>query len=178
MAARAAQESVKLHLDSDEPREFAAPRRFPVLQILKTRAWGKHKRLFLWSVINSVLNKIWDLAPPVVVGWIIDTVSRKPPSWIESFVDSRETANWQTAGFLCGLVVVIHVLESLHEYMFLVGFLSLSQQVQHNLRLDVFTHIVHREMNFFEGHRLGDTLSRLNDDVNTVERCLLTFPRE
>lgn len=124
--------------------------------------------LFWWSCANAVGNKVFDLAPPIVVGWVIDTVSGQPPPWIREF--QRFENKWTIPIVLCVLVVLIHVFESLFQYFYELGFLSLAQKVQHDLRLEVFDHIQHREMRFFAGHRLGDTLSRLNDDVNTIER--------
>jgi len=50
----------------------------------------------------------------------------------------------------------------------------LAQQVQHELRVDAYSHIQNREIAFFENHRMGETMAMLGDDVNQLERFLNT----
>ena len=64
-----------------------------------------HKGWFSWSCINSILNKILDLMPPLLVGWVIDSVRREPPEWIANLVGTADP--WQLAVFLAVLGVVI-----------------------------------------------------------------------
>lgn len=126
--------------------------------------------LFWFASGTSVLNKILDLMPPLLVGWVIDSVSGTPPAWIQAFpgVDTP----LRMAVFLSALGVAIFALESLFEWMYQRGFLTLAQEVQHDLRMDTYAKIQGREMAFFENQRMGETLSILNDDVNQLERFL------
>ncbi len=126
--------------------------------------------LFWFASGTSVLNKILDLMPPLLVGWVIDSVSGTPPGWIQAFpgVDTP----LRMAVFLSALGVAIFALESIFEWMYQRGFLSLAQEVQHDLRMDTYAKIQGREMAFFENQRMGETLSILNDDVNQLERFL------
>jgi ATP-binding cassette subfamily B protein len=131
-----------------------------------------HKGWFSWSCINSILNKILDLMPPLLVGWVIDSVRREPPEWIANLVGTADP--WQLAVFLAVLGVLIFVFESLFEWAFQYGFMNLAQRVQHILRTDAYNHIQKREIEFFENHRMGETMAMLNDDVNQIERFLNT----
>jgi ATP-binding cassette subfamily B protein len=131
-----------------------------------------HKGWFSWSCINSILNKILDLMPPLLVGWVIDSVRREPPEWIANLVGTADP--WQLAVFLAVLGVVIFGFESLFEWAFQYGFMNLAQRVQHILRTDAYNHIQKREIEFFENHRMGETMAMLNDDVNQIERFLNT----
>ena len=78
------------------------------------------------------------------------------------------------AAFLAGLGVVIFGFESLFEWGFQSGFMRVAQNAQHDLRVDTYDSVQRREMAFFERHRLGETMSMLNDDVNQLERFLNT----
>ncbi|HEV2855477.1 MAG TPA: ABC transporter ATP-binding protein [Thermoanaerobaculia bacterium] len=120
----------------------------------------------------SVLNKILDLMPPLLVGWVIDSLRGKPPGWIASLAGTRDP--WSMALVLSGLSVVIFFFESLFQWMYQAGFMTLAQRVQHDLRMDVYNRIQEREIAFFEEHRLGEILAMLNDDVNQLERFLNT----
>lgn len=124
------------------------------------------------SVGASVLNKIFDLMPPLLTGWIIDTVRGTPPRWIERIAGTDVPL--RLAVFLSILAVVIFALESFFQWAYQYGFMTLAQVVQHETRLRVYSHLQTREMAFFENHRLGDTLAILNDDVNQLERFLNT----
>lgn len=128
------------------------------------------------SIFASALNKGLDLMPPLLVAWVIDTVRGEAPSWILSVTGSQDP--WNLAVFLSVLGVLIFVLESLFQWAYQYGFLTLAQNVQHQLRVDAYDHLQHREMAFFENHRLGNTLSILNDDVNQLETFLNTIFNE
>jgi ATP-binding cassette subfamily B protein len=120
----------------------------------------------------SVANKILDLMPPLLVGWVIDSLRGKPPVWIASLAGTRDP--WKMAMVLSGLAVVIFFFESFFQWCYQAGFMTLAQRVQHDLRMDVYNHIQSREIAFFEEHRLGEILAMLNDDVNQLERFLNT----
>ena len=133
----------------------------------------RYKILFWFSVASSISNKVLDLMPPLLVGWVIDSVRGEPPDWIVDVLpQGAEPATM--AAFLAGLGVVIFAFESLFEWGFQSGFMRVAQNAQHDLRVDSYDAVQRREMAFFEKHRLGETMSMLNDDVNQLERFLNT----
>jgi len=125
-----------------------------------------------WALSSSVLNKIFDLMPPLLVGWVIDTVRGTPPAWMQLFTQSHDA--FYLAALLSGIAVLIFFFESLFQWAYQYGFMTLAQRVQHDLRVDTYHHLQHREMAYFENHRLGETLAIVNDDVNQMERFLNT----
>lgn len=125
---------------------------------------------FLTACGSSILNKVLDLMPPVLVGWVIDSVSHRPPSWIASMVGSSDP--WKLAVFLAFLGVAIFALESFFQWGYQYGFMVLAQKLQHRLRMDTYQQMQSREIEFFENQRLGETMAVLNDDVNQLERFL------
>jgi ATP-binding cassette subfamily B protein len=120
----------------------------------------------------SVANKVLDLMPPLLVGWVIDSLRGQPPEWIAALAGTSDP--WSMALVLSGLSVVIFFFESLFQWLYQAAFMNLAQQVQHDLRMDVYNRIQSREIAFFEEHRLGEVLAMLNDDVNQLERFLNT----
>jgi ATP-binding cassette subfamily B protein len=121
---------------------------------------------------SSIANKILDLMPPLLVGWVIDSLRGAPPRWIASLAGTRDP--WSMAVVLSGLSVAIFFFESLFQWLYQSGFMRLAQTVQHDLRIDAYNRVQSREIAFFEEHRLGEILSMLNDDVNQLERFLNT----
>ena len=144
--------------------------RHPILSLF--RYVYRYRGLFTWSCVNSILNKILDLMPPLLVGWVIDSVRHEPPEWIAVTVGTSDP--WALAVFLAVLGVVIFGFESLFEWAYQYGFMNLAQHIQHGLRQDAYNHIQTREIEFFENHRMGETMAMLNDDVNQIERFLNT----
>jgi ATP-binding cassette subfamily B protein len=131
-----------------------------------------YQRRLTLATSASVANKILDLMPPLLVGWVIDSLRGSPPQWISSLAGTSDP--WSMAVVLAGLSVVIFFFESLFQWMYQAGFMGLAQEVQHDLRMDVYNRLQSREIAFFEEHRLGEILAMLNDDVNQLERFLNT----
>ncbi len=131
----------------------------------------RYQRNLVWSVFYSFCNKLLDLAPPVLVGWAVDTVNRQAPAFIQAW--SGEEL-WSAAALLGVLGFLIFGFESVFQWLYTLGFARMAQNVQHDLRGEVYAHMQGREMSFFEGHRLGETMAILNDDINQLERFLNT----
>ena len=140
----------------------------PMISLLKYII--PHWKLFSWSCFASIFNKILDLMPPILVGWVIDSLRREPPLWISNFLGTIDP--WNMAIFLAILGVAIFLVESLFQWAYQYGFMNLAQSVQHQLRTDTYNHLQTREIQFFENHRMGETMAMLNDDVNQIERFL------
>ena len=121
------------------------------------------------SVIYSVVNKVFDLAPPILVAWLIDSVTGNAPLWMSGF---GLTEMFPQVVFIAILTVVIFSVESVSEWGCAYGFMTIAQDMQHRLRVDAYHRMQSREIRFFEEHRLGQTLAMLNDDVNQLERFL------
>ncbi len=133
---------------------------------------GNYKNSLWSSSIYAVLNKIFDLFPPIITAWTIDAVSGETPAFISNifgFEGAKEAII-----FLAILTFVVFGLESFFEWLFQRGFMRLAQNVQHDLRLQAYDHLQKREVAFFEEQRTGNLMSILNDDINQLERFLNT----
>ena len=119
----------------------------------------RHHRRTVWTAsFFSVTNKLFDLAPPVLIGMAIDTVERQEGSWLASLgVTDVTTQLW----VLVGLTVAIWGLESITEYIFAVLWRNLAQTVQHELRLETYAHIQKLDLSWFSDQRRGDLLAIL-----------------
>jgi ATP-binding cassette subfamily B protein len=121
------------------------------------------------AALCSVLNKLFDLAPPVLIGLAVDVLVRRDQSWI---------AHWGPQAVpqqLLGLAVVSFViwsLESLFEYLYGLLWRGLAQDVQHGLRLDAYRHLQQLDLSVVEDRGSGRLMAVLNDDINQLERFL------
>ena len=130
----------------------------------------KEHRSTMWlATFFSVLNKIFDLAPPLLIGAAVDVVVKQEESVLSGYgySDPKEQLI-----ILSVLTVFIWVFESLFEYFYGVLWRNLAQTVQHELRLDAYSHIQELEMSWFSDQSKGELMSILNDDINQLERFL------
>ncbi|MBM5802083.1 MAG: ABC transporter ATP-binding protein [Cyanobacteria bacterium K_DeepCast_35m_m2_023] len=128
-----------------------------------------HRRQLWWAALCSVLNKLFDLAPPVLIGLAVDVIVRQDTAWLTGF--GITTVPGQL-GVLAVLSFVIWSAESLFEYLYGLLWRNLAQTVQHELRLAAYGHLQQLEMAFFEAGSSGRLMAILNDDVNQLERFL------
>ncbi|MCH2421132.1 MAG: ABC transporter ATP-binding protein/permease [Candidatus Poseidoniia archaeon] len=130
----------------------------------------KAHRSTMWlATLFSILNKIFDLAPPLLIGAAVDVVVMREKSVLSTYgyTDPKEQLI-----ILSILTVIIWVLESLFEYFYGVLWRNLAQSVQHDFRLDAYSHIQELEMAWFSDQSKGELMSILNDDINQLERFL------
>ncbi len=132
--------------------------------------YGQDYRQQIWLATGcSILNKIFDLAPPALIGIAVDVVVNQKDSII---------ARWgvkDTFGqflILSILTAIIWILESVFEYAYARLWRNLAQKIQHELRLDAYNHIQELEIAYFEERSTGGLMSILSDDINQLERFL------
>ncbi|MEM8805051.1 MAG: ABC transporter ATP-binding protein [Cyanobacteria bacterium P01_G01_bin.38] len=141
--------------------------RHPLQQLLHySRRYRRQLRL---ASACSVLNKIFDLAPPALIGLAVDVAVKQQDSLI---------ASWGVEGIRAQFVVlslltfIVWALESIFEYAYEWLWRNLAQSIQHDLRLDAYGHLQGLEMAYFEDRSSGGLMSVLNDDINQLERFL------
>ncbi len=139
------------------------------------------KNLYLYSkeqetkvrrgIFYSILNKLFDLAPPVLIGIAIDIVVEGSDSFLGGLgiVNRR-----QQLVVLAFLTFAIWALESIFDYLAAVTWRNISQDVEHSLRSDTFKNVLGLDLQYFENKSSGRLMAILNDDVNQLEKFLDT----
>nr|WP_295708479.1 ABC transporter ATP-binding protein [uncultured Halomonas sp.] len=117
----------------------------------------------------SVINKLFDIAPEILIGVAIDVVVNQEQSFVASL--GFETPQQQIT-MLAVLTFVIWAGESLFEYLFQILWRNLAQRLQADMRQDTYEHAQRLDMAFFESKSSGQLVATMNDDVNQLERFL------
>jgi ATP-binding cassette subfamily B protein len=125
--------------------------------------------LLLAAAGASVANKVFDLAPPYLIGLGVDVLVHREASLLGRLGPSEPS---QQLGLLAVLTVLIWSLESLSEYVYQRLFRNAAQAVQHRLRCAAYAAVQRQELAFFEARGSGELQSILADDVNQLERFL------
>ena len=130
----------------------------------------KEEKKLIWAATgSSLLNKFFDLAPPVLIGLSVDVVVKEQNSWLAGLGVKAVPSQ---IGLIALASFVIWTAESLFEYLYGVLWRNLAQKTQHKLRIKAYDHLQQLEMSFFESDSSGRILSVLNDDINQLERFL------
>ena len=130
------------------------------------KPWRKN---IIISSIYSIVNKLFDIAPEILIGIAVDLVVQRNDSIIAKLgfesIESQIT-------FLAIATFFIWAFESLFQYLYSISWRNLAQTVEHEIRTDAYNHVQNLDMPWFENNKVGDITAKLNDDVNQLERFL------
>ena len=141
---------------------------FGALLHLLRYARGYRTRIILASICSS-LNTFFDIMPEILIGVAIDVVVNQEASFLAGFGVESPQAQIIALGVL---TLVIWAGESLFEYLYLILWRNLAQDLQADLRQDAYDQVQRQDMSFFESRSSGELTAILNDDVNQLERFL------
>jgi ATP-binding cassette, subfamily B, bacterial len=128
-----------------------------------------HRSSIVLATIYSILNKLFDLAPPLLIGAAVDIVVSRQDSFIARLgYPDVDLQLW----LLAGLTLAVWALESVFEYAYALRWRRLAQTIQHELRMDAYGHVQRLELAYFEDRSTGGLMAILNDDINQLERFL------
>ena len=94
------------------------------------------KDYYLGSLF-SFLNKIFDIAPEILIGVAVDLVVKKNDSFVSSLGFNSISSQ---VFFLGAATFIIWALESTFEYLYLIRWRGLAQKVEHSLRVSAYDH--------------------------------------
>jgi ATP-binding cassette subfamily B protein len=137
------------------------------------RLWeyaGGHRRTVVAAVTASVVNKLADVMPELLIGAAVDVVVRGNDSIVAQAFGVED--RFQQLLVLAAINVGVWIVESLTDYIAQILWRNLAQTIEHEARMDAYRHVQRLELAWFEDQSTGGLLSILNDDVNQLERFL------
>lgn len=128
-----------------------------------------HRRQIVLASLYSILNTLFDLAPPLLIGMAVNVVVAQEDSFLGELGVTEPLVQLTV---LAILTIIIWGFESLFQYLYSIKWRNLAQTVQHELRVDSYSHVQELDMAYFEDRSTGGLLAILNDDINQLERFL------
>ena len=119
--------------------------------------------------IYSIVNKLFDIMPEILIGFAVDLVVKRQDSFIASLGFNSVESQISILAFCTFL---IWAFESLFQYLYSVAWRNLAQSIEHEIRIDAYSHVQNLNIKWFEGQKTGNVTSILNDDINQLERFL------
>jgi ATP-binding cassette, subfamily B, bacterial len=130
-----------------------------------------HRRDIALAGTYSVLNKVFDVLPELLIGVAVDVVVNQRDSFLAR-AGIAEPLHQLYA--LVALTIVVWVAESLFEYLYAIKWRGLAQELQHALRQAAYGHLQKLPPAVIARERSGRLMALMNEDVNQVERFLNT----
>jgi len=130
-----------------------------------------HRGTVIAATTYSVLNKVFDVLPELLIGVAVDVVVNQQDSFMSRFGLPDPL---QQLYALVALTVAVWVFESVFEYLYAVRWRGLAQELQHALRQAAYGHLQQLPPAEVERARSGRLMAVLNEDVNQIERFLNT----
>jgi ATP-binding cassette, subfamily B, bacterial len=128
-----------------------------------------HRGRVLLASLFSILNKTFDLAPPLLIGAAVDIVVQREDSFLARLgvVDVFDQLM-----VLAVITLAVWILESVFEYVHRIYWRNLAQLLEHELRMEAYAHVQDLELAYYEDRSTGGLMAILNDDINQLERFL------
>lgn len=140
----------------EQPRGKAVP-------ILK-RIWSYLSRywvLLTLALLLSIGSNLFALVGPKLSGLAIDAI-RPGPGQVD----------FETVFRYAGLMLLFYLISSLLSYGLASLMVVLSRKVVRRMRQELFDHLTRLPVRFFDTHSVGDVLSTLSYDVDTINASL------
>jgi ATP-binding cassette subfamily B protein len=141
---------------------------------LYTEYGGNRKGYFAIGLASSILARVLDLLPPLLLAVAIDAIFLNqggfglflvPDAWLP---DGRTAQLWLTGGIIAACFLGGAVFHYTRNW----GWNRFAQGVQHDIRTDTYDKMQRLNMDFFADKQTGELMSVLSNDVNRLEKFL------
>ncbi|MGB4437731.1 MAG: ABC transporter ATP-binding protein [Sedimentibacter sp.] len=130
------------------------------------RLWN-YLYIYKWNVVTAILLSLTSnflvLAGPMFSGYAIDAI-----------VPGKGQVQFQAVFFNCFLMIIFYLVSSLLSYILSVLMINLSQKVIFQMRNDMFSKLADLPVGYFDNHQVGEIISRISYDIDTVNASLST----
>src|SRR5712691_9008092 len=118
----------------------------------------RHRAPMAWGLLRLVLTTALSVASPWVLRYAIDDLT---------LTVTRQKL-WTYSAFIVGIVLV----EGIFRYYMRIVLISISRDIEYELRGDLFAHLTLLSPRYFQSHRIGDIMSRATNDMSAVRNVL------
>ena len=108
----------------------------------------------VWAIFFSLASSFFLVIRPYLIKMVIDNYLTK--------------GNLDGFDLFMSLFVVVFILRLVVGYFLSMLTGMIGQYVMHDLRMDIFSHMLSMEMSFFDHNRVGRLMTRITDDVNSL----------
>ncbi len=120
----------------------------------------QHWQLFCVAVILTLLSNQLSLLGPMYSGEAIDAIS------------APEGVRFDEVWCNVGKMLLCYVASAILSYLMAILMIQLSQKIVYTMRKQVFEKLTTLPVSYFDTHAVGDIISRISYDIDTVNSSL------
>jgi ATP-binding cassette subfamily B protein len=160
--------------DEDDPFEEQRDRTANPMRRLFAEYGQERRGVFGIGVVASVLARMLDLLPPLLLGIAVDAIFLDEGPFSFPLVPDRwlPTDPEQQFWLIIGIVLFSFLGGATLHWVRNWGWNRFAQHVQHAIRTDTYDAMQRLNMTFFSDKQTGEMMSVLSNDVNRLERFL------
>lgn len=121
----------------------------------------QYKWLMLFAIFLSISSNLLALIGPMLSGKAVDAIEF-----------GKYAVDFSTVFYYCFLMIIFYILSSILSYLLQIIMVRISQNVVHQMRKDVFEHLLKLPVGYFDQHSTGDILSKISYDIDTINTSL------
>ena len=121
----------------------------------------RYRMLAITALILSVSGNVLALLGPMLSGYAIDAIA-----------PGVSAVDFKKVFFYCGLMAIFYIISALFAYILSLVTINLSQKIIYQMRSDIFDKLMKLPVSYFDNHKVGDIISRISYDVDTVNASL------
>lgn len=116
--------------------------------------FGRYRAKLTWGLITVLISVAIGLISPLVVGSAVDVL--------------RQEVTRGALVLYAGLLVAVAVGSGIFTYLRRMVLVTLSRDIEYDLRNDYFGHLERLPQGFFQEHATGDLMARATNDLQAV----------
>jgi ATP-binding cassette subfamily B protein len=128
-----------------------------------------YRRQVWFATAFSVLKKVFDIAPPVIIGLAINLLANNGSSFLAALGVATIPGQLLLIGAFTGL---IFALESVFEYAQQTAWRQLAQNIQRDLRVDGYAKVQEISLSCLDNESIGEIAVPLTEQINQIETFL------
>ncbi len=121
----------------------------------------RYRMLAITALILSVSGNVLALLGPMLSGYAIDAIA-----------PGVSAVDFKKVFLYCGLMAIFYIISALFAYILSLVTINLSQKIIYQMRTDIFDKLMKLPVSYFDNHKVGDIISRISYDVDTVNASL------
>ncbi|HKL30014.1 MAG TPA: ABC transporter ATP-binding protein [Natrialbaceae archaeon] len=161
--------------EDDDPFEEQREQADDAMKRLFLEYGSDNALAFVVGLFSSIVARMLDLLPPVLLGLAIDSIIRNNKQFAFPIVPDEWTTSLgsiEQLWLVSGIIAFAFFGGAAFHWTRNWGWNSFAQHVQHEIRTDTYDKMQRLNMDFFADKQTGEMMSILSNDVNRLERFL------
>lgn len=124
-----------------------------------------YKFKLVLTIVCAVISTVFSIIAPLLIGEVTTTIY----DGIKSITNHTGTLDFTTLINLLIIVVILYVISSVFSYLQTYFLVEISTKISYNLRKRLIEKVTHLPMEKLDENKRGDILSRITNDVDSLQ---------